>query len=70
MSKFLARIRKWLCWHNFQYRGFRVADDEYRNMRYSERKYICKKCGKEIWVDARYKNTGEPHKPIIGWFMI
>lgn len=53
MSKLLEHIRNLFCWHYFQYHGFKVADDEYRNIRYSKRKYICKKCGKEIWVDGR-----------------
>ena len=59
-------IKKLFCWHFYTKIGFRVEDNGY--VRYSVRQYRCKKCGKIIWVDARYKNTCEPDKPLIGWF--
>ena len=35
------------------WRSFREEYDEYMNVRYAVREYVCLKCGKKIWVDAR-----------------
>ena len=44
-------LRQLFCRHRYEKRGFREVESE--NLRYSERLYICEKCGKEIWVDGR-----------------
>lgn len=48
------------CDHDMIYRGYIEKYDEYRNMRYSVRKYECLKCGEIEWVDTRY---GDPYFP-------
>ena len=51
----VGREMKWLrqlfCRHDYEKNGLRVTESE--NLRLIERLYVCKKCGKEIWIDAR-----------------
>lgn len=62
------KIRKLFCWHDYRYVSFHEAEDD--GVRYSMRTYRCEKCGKTICVDARYKNTAQPRKPLVGWFAV
>lgn len=52
-GSFMEWLRKLFCYHKYNQIGFKVVDDDYRNERYSMRRYKCEKCGKEIWVDGR-----------------
>ena len=47
------------CPHKFKKISFREELDEYRNMRYSVRKYRCIHCQKCEEVDTRY---GDPYE--------
>lgn len=62
----MKRIKMLFCWHFYEKIGFEIESNGYE--RYSVRQYRCKKCGKTIWVDARYKNPCNPGKPLVGWF--
>jgi len=46
-------IRKLFCKHSYEQVSWYVAEDKYRNERYSIRIYKCAKCGKQIEVDGR-----------------
>lgn len=47
-------IQRLFCKHNYIKLDWYEKESEYRNIRYSMRKYKCEKCGKEILVDGRY----------------
>lgn len=49
-------LKRMFCKHDYEKIAFRqeIKGGE----RYSVRRYICTKCGKEIWVDGRFDIVG------------
>ena len=54
MKQFFKRL---FCKHDYiKIDWYQTFDN---NIRYSRRQYMCKKCGKKIWVDGRYDKIGK-----------
>jgi len=53
-------FKRLFCKHDYYKADWEQCYDEFRNMRYSRRLYICIKCGKSIWVDGRYDKIDRP----------
>lgn len=54
MKEFIKRL---FCKHDYiKIDWYQTFDN---NVRYSRRQYMCKKCGKKIWVDGRYDKIGK-----------
>lgn len=51
VCRFFASIKRLFCRHDFEQVGWREAVED--GVRYSERLYECRKCGKKAWIDGR-----------------